>query len=668
MSRSGTSRLCLWMALSLLAVSAGAQAPDAAAPRAVPALIPMETLFAHDDVGAAKLSPDGNRIAIALRIKGRMVLTVHDLETGTGTQVAQADNEDISWYRWVNNQRLLFGTEDQQAAEHDNVLSDNVYAVDAAGGKVRRVALSVYQQIYIQGLITVKLRFPMEQGPVPGSDDILMGSKVASQHGVQKGISIWRVDTKMLTEDEVSFGIGGRIVDGYSDWRGRLRAVRVVDGDGITSLRYRSDDNAPWQTLPDSHPIFKGEGMEPEGFSPDGKTMWVSAYNGRDKRGLWAYDLDAKKIGDAIYLSDKADLAGGLVIDPLDGRLLGISVEAMAPEFHWFDPKWQAMQDMLDRALPFTVNRISGDLNKRVLIHAYSERIPGRYYLFDVEKRRLQEKFRQRPKLDAKQLADTGLMQYTARDGLPLHALLTLPPGRGDKKLPLVVLPHGGPYARDYWAFDPEVQMLANRGYAVLQPQFRGTTGFGYALFAGGHKTWGLSMQDDLEDGVNALAAKGTVDKARVCIWGSSYGGYAALMGAVKTPDLYRCVISFAGITDIGLKFTDDTSDYADSLWRDYGMETFIGDPKALQAQFEQTSPAKQAAKIKAPVLLVWADKDRRVTPKHAKAMLSALQGQGKTVQPLVLHNEEHGIMKLENRLEYRNAVEAFLKRYNPTD
>ena len=302
------------------------------------------------------------------------------------------------------------------------------------------------------------------------------------------------------------------------------------------------------------------------------------------------------------------------------------------------------------------------------MVHAYSERIPGRYYLFDVEKRKLQEKFRRHPKLDPMQMADTGLLQYAARDGLQLSALLTLPPGRGGKNLPLVVLPHGGPYARDHWAFDPEVQLLANRGYAVLQPQFRGSTGLGYPLFAAGHRTWGLAMQDDLEDGVNALAAKGTIAKDRVCIWGSSYGGYAALMGAAKTPNLYRCVISFAGVTDIGLMFSDDSSNYADSLWRDYGMETFIGDPATMQVQFEQTSPARQAARIQAPVLLVWSDKDRRVTPKHAKAMLSALQAQRKTVQPLVLQNEAHGIMKLENRVAYISAVEAFLKRYNPAD
>ena len=258
-------------------------------------------------------------------------------------------------------------------------------------------------------------------------------------------------------------------------------------------------------------------------------------------------------------------------------------------------------------------------------------------------------------------------MRYKARDGPEIPALLTLPPGGAKKNLPMVVMVHGGPYVRgNSWGWNAETQFLASRGYAVLEPEFRGSAGFGAKHFKAGFKQWGLAMQDDLADGVHWAVGKGIADGARVCIAGASYGGYATLMGLIKDPDLYKCGINWVGVTDIkllydgGWAFSNDTSDE----YKAYGMPEKTGDPVKDAAQSKATSPIQQAARITQPLMLAYGGVDRRVPINHGTAFRDAVMRTNKNVEWVEYPEEGHGWSLEKNNIDFWSRVERFLDRH----
>ncbi|CDG81165.1 alpha/beta hydrolase family protein [Janthinobacterium agaricidamnosum] len=304
-----------------------------------------------------------------------------------------------------------------------------------------------------------------------------------------------------------------------------------------------------------------------------------------------------------------------------------------------------------------------------LLVRSYSDQQPDVYRLFNTDNGKWQKVGGTYPKITAAQMATQELVHYQARDGLDIPAWLTLPHGvaRKDRKnLPLVVLVHGGPYLRGgSWAWDPEAQFLASRGYAVLQPEYRGSTGFGEKHFKAGWKQWGLTMQDDIADGTRWAIAEGIADSQRICIAGASYGGYATLMGLVNDPHLYRCGINWLGVTDIGLMYSGHWS-FASDLseeWKQYGMPELIGDPVKDAEQFKATSPVQQAARIKQPLLLAYGAADRRVPLYHGKKFRDAIKATNQDVEWVVYDEEGHGWTLPKNRIDFWSRVEKFLAR-----
>ena len=252
---------------------------------------------------------------------------------------------------------------------------------------------------------------------------------------------------------------------------------------------------------------------------------------------------------------------------------------------------------------------------------------------------------------------------YRARDGLPIMAYVTLPKGREAKALPLIALIHGGPWARDRWGFNAEVQMLAAMGYAVMQPQFRGSTGFGSEHLKKSYGQWGLAMQDDITDGVQSLVTQGTVDPKRVCIMGASYGGYATMMGLVKDPGLYRCGVNLLGVTNL---FYHASSGRSHDPELNYVLDTWVGDPVKLRDQFTATPPALQPQHITAPAYMVYGKKDRRVPVVHGREMRDALQKHGKAHEYVELEYEEHGFSSEAVQVDVYKGVQAFLRKHIP--
>ncbi|MBL0149896.1 MAG: S9 family peptidase [Ideonella sp.] len=267
------------------------------------------------------------------------------------------------------------------------------------------------------------------------------------------------------------------------------------------------------------------------------------------------------------------------------------------------------------------------------------------------------------PSIQAKQMGQTDFIRYKARDGLDIPAYITLPAGGAKKHLPLVVLVHGGPFVRGFsWRWDAEVQFLASRGYAVLQPEFRGSTGFGAKHFEAGWRQWGQAMQTDVADGTRWAIAQGIADPNRICIAGASYGGYATLMGLIQNPELFRCGINWVGVTDLNLLLTVQWSDMFDE-YRRYGAPRLIGDPVADAAMFKAASPLQNAARITQPLLMAYGAKDRRVPLVHGEKFRDAVLPHNKQVQWVVYPEEGHGWSKAETRIDFWGRVEKFLAR-----
>ncbi|HWD16725.1 MAG TPA: S9 family peptidase, partial [Casimicrobiaceae bacterium] len=307
-----------------------------------------------------------------------------------------------------------------------------------------------------------------------------------------------------------------------------------------------------------------------------------------------------------------------------------------------------------------TLQSVTDD-ESRMIVAATNDRTQGARYLYDRTADSLTKLGDVAPWLPEAKMAAMKPIQYKTRDGLTVDGYLTLPNGVEPAKLPVVVNPHGGPWARDGWGFNPEVQFLANRGYAVLQINYRGSTGYGRKFWEASFKQWGFAMQDDITDGVHWLIKQGIADPKRICIYGGSYGGYATLEGLVKTPDLYACGVDYVGVANL-FTFMKTIPPY----WKPFlaMMHQMVGDPEKDKERLAAASPALNADRIKAPLLIAQGARDPRVNKDESDQMVAALSKRGIDVPYLVKDNEGHGFHNEENQFDFYEAMEKFLAKY----
>jgi dipeptidyl aminopeptidase/acylaminoacyl peptidase len=349
------------------------------------------------------------------------------------------------------------------------------------------------------------------------------------------------------------------------------------------------------------------------------------------------------------------------VLDPYRNAVIGVRTGGLNPKVHWLDPEVAAQNRSLASAFSGKTVKVldhSAD-GQRVLVAVDTKSRPPTVHLVDFERSHADVVGEAYPGLTRATFGEVRSIRYLARDGASIPAYLTLPPGANGKDLPLVVMPHGGPESRDDDGFDYVAQFLATRGYAVLQPQFRGSTGFGDSFRRAGYRQWGGLMQDDVSDGVRHLIADGTASANHVCIVGFSYGGYAALAGAAFTPELYACAASIAGVSDLPAMLLTTRRSYgkeSDSIayWNDHiGLGS---DPSVIAK-----SPARSAATVKAPVLLMHGVEDSVVPIDQSERMAKALQSAGKPVTFIRLPGEDHWLSRTETRLQVLKELDAFL-------
>jgi dipeptidyl aminopeptidase/acylaminoacyl peptidase len=603
--------------------------------------IPVEVFFQRPAFGAMQLSPNGMYIVAVVRLKGRNNLEVIDLQKREARALTNFDDVDVLQVTWISDNRLLFAAGDAEEASGKARFS-GWFAVDRDGSSSKRL-----------GAITSLLEvFP------EGGDGIIVAARGRSSHS-----DVYRLNTETAHQKLLSFDHPGDVFGWVVDHKGIPRIARSYVK-GKQTLWYRESVDLPWTEIAEGTDIRLP--FIPLAFDYDSKTLYVAADREGDKRAIYTYDFETKKPGELIAGSSQVDIET-LIFSRSKRALAGVRYQADKPGVVWFDAEMARLQKSIDQALPDTFNELQvlDEKVHRALVLAYSDVNPGIIFLFDTEKLKLAELAKIRPWLDPKQLAERKPIHYGARDGLEIPAYLTLPKGSTDRKPPLVVIIHGGPWVRGFvWGFDLEAQFFASRGYAVLEPEFRGSAGHGRKLLSAGFKQWGLAMQDDITDGVEWLIKEGVVDKDRICLYGGSYGGYATLWGLIKTPDLYKCGVAYVAVTDLNLLFDVNWADLARSPFLDYGAKEVIGDPDKDAEKFRSVSPLANADKLRAPVLLAYGGSDNRVPIRHGNEFRGALDKYGKTYEWVVYRDEGHGFNRDENRFDFYRRVDAFLKKY----
>lgn len=615
--------------------------PGAAMAQAAP---PAALFFSPPVISGAALSPDGTRVAMThAGPGGRDRLVMIDLATLQPRVVLALEDADIPYFRWINDRRLVMLEGDRRSAEADQRGVSLFTAVDADGSNY------------------VALRGLRAQGLYWQSD----GDHVyLKRWEAQDFTRLYRVDSRRRTDPGRELEAPPWTTDWLLDQQGQLRAVITAQDDRL-ALRWRDPASGAWKLLHEQDRFTTDLGVVAP--LPDGRLLITRAPPGRDTQALYEWDPATGEPPAKPLLA-----VAGFDVHPHERvwrgeRLLGLRFLADAEVTWWFDEGMKRLQADVDRLLPVTTNQLTPPTHGNspwVLVRSHSDRQPTRYHVLDTRSGKLTLIGAARPDVQPARMGAMRFARYRARDGLEIPTYLTLPPGHGGgaaQRLPMVVLVHGGPWVRGgHWAWQPEVQFLASRGYAVLQPEFRGSTGFGALHMKAGFRQWGQAMQDDLADGVRWAVEQGVADPARVCIVGASYGGYAALMGLVRQAEVFRCAASFAGLGELERLF--DSRSWSDSsTWQRHGLPRLVGDRVADAQLLREHSPLHQAARIKGPLLLGHGKVDWRVPVAHSEDLAAALKPLNQQVQLVVYEREGHSLSAPENRIDWWTRVERFL-------
>ncbi len=615
-----STRLFLFAFLWLLATASTAAVPD------LPLSIKDTTKRAS--LSDLTLSPDGKYIA-AIAIKGESRRAIL-IDTSTmvsrfliAEQTYMGNPVEIEWF----NERML-------------VVSSTMNTYRGETGYARIVDL--------------------EGKEVVNAGDYYIGKVTPDAAGNGRFAAGWNdgsitrinVATKELTI--LNSSVPGERVTRLLDPDGELRMAVTASSafwtdDTTMTYWFRVSQDQKWEKLA-TFP-FLSDRWIPRYFTSDGKSLVVSSRQGRDTLAYFRYDLAERKLGEMMVGHPTEDVYADL--DTSEEKASYVMTRGMKPQIEWFDPVCGSLQRAVDVALPGHINLMQGKCKESVLIFSYSDTDPGQWLVLNVVTGAMRLVAALRPEINVEKMRPMQIVNYKARDGLNVPAYLTMPAGDGPK--PTIVFIHGGPQARDGWGWNPEVQMLAARGYAVFQPQFRGSEGFGKRYTEAGYGQWGLAMQDDITDGVRWLIANGHADPARICIYGASYGGYAALWGLAKTPELYRCGASFAGVSDIGIMLKDDSDINARATGR-LAIKRQVGQGQGKQV-FDDVSPLRNAGRIMAPVLIAHGEWDNRVNVWHSTKMVDALRSNNKDVEWLELEQEGHGIYHEKNQELFFTAL-----------
>lgn len=629
---------------------------------------PAEAFATLPAISDVALSPGGTLLAWADRSNVEARAVVFDLAAGkVRHQVALGKDIKLRDINWADDQTVLVNlsqTEKKKNADEDRWRFEyfRTLAIDVDSGKSHILLMTSGARQLVTGATLEAFRTEKPRTVVMSTLDYTLGearSEMGTRLAGKEEDSGW---VATLFEVDTTTGKGKPIETGSqftkqwavnaaghcvarSEWNPKLSTYRVL-----------ANRSAGWKEI---YSRKDGSTLSLEGVTDDGLTVAAIGPNESGKRVLYGIALDGS--GTKVLYEDAQYDVVDVDHDRFTGAPIGVRLGGPDQGFHWFDDSARRRADSVARAFKGLNVQVYGRSQdgKRLLAKVDSASRPAIYYLVDFNKKTADIVGDEYPGLADVALGDKRAISYRARDGTNIPAYLTLPPGSTGKNLPLVVLPHGGPHQHDDLGFDWWAQFLATRGYAVLQPQFRGSTGYGDAFLSAGYRQWGGLMQDDVTDGVKAMVEQGVADAKRICIAGASYGGYAALAGAAFTPELYRCAVSVSGVADLPAMLATDKEawgaedpDYLDEV-------RTVGNP--LDPDLDKRSPVRAADKIRIPVLLIHGQDDTVVRISQSEAMARALEHAGRPYSFVKLAGEDHWMSRTETRLQIMKEIEKFL-------
>ncbi len=605
--------------------------------------IPVEDFFKNPQFMQLQLSPDGKHLAALAPYNGRRNIVVME---ANGLQkpkaVTDLEDYDIDTFFWGNDNRIIF------TLDKDGTEAFALYAINKDGGHVKTL---VEPKVSI-GARAIRAAFIVDRLRDDPDHVIVSYNKRRVKAPDLYKLNINTGKLKVIGKNN------GKTQGNVLDREGKLRIITELDGTTQT-IRYRDNREQDWRTLMTSSALE--EGISPLNFDYDGNTLYVASNKGRDSNAIYKYNIKDNELGELVFEQKGIDVTS-LIFSYAKKKLIGFAWEDDKPRIIFIDEERKSLQKNIDLAFAGKIARITSlsDDEQLAVITTFSDTSPAEYYLLDRKKGNVKFLASSRNWIKPEEMAPMKPVQYQSRDGLTIHGYLTLPKDYQAGRIPLIINPHGGPFGvRDSWGFNTEHQLFANRGYAVLQMNFRGSGGYGHKFQTAGYKEWGNKMQNDVTDGVKWAIKEGFADPENICIYGASYGGYATMAGLTFTPELYKCGINYVGVTDIELLF--ETMPEAWELAEEY-MKEQIGDPDN-EKFMRSISPLYHVENIKAPLLIIHGKRDPRVNIKHATKLRSRMKDLNKPLEWLVKKKEGHGFSGEENRIEAYTKMDAFLKK-----
>jgi dipeptidyl aminopeptidase/acylaminoacyl peptidase len=632
------------LCVSAILAAACASAPVAEKTSAVPKQFPLRDFFANPERAYFRLSDDGRTLGFMQPVsidgaRRRMNVYVQPLDgsrpVGEPRKLTSETARDISIYYWKGSDTILY---EKDFGGDENF---HVVAVDVKSGRITDLT-------------------PGEKVRASIQDDLPEdATHILVQHNRRNAevFDVYRIDLANGKEELVAQNPGD-IIGWQTDHAGRVRMA--VRSQGLNTITlYRPDEKAEWKTIITTD--YKTE-VDPAFFTADNAKLYMISNRGRDKKALVVLDPARPDAEEVLFVDSEVD-AGNVQWSRARKRVTSVNYLKEKNERRFFDPYEENVFARLKAKLPgmeFNLQNSTRAEDKYV-VAAFNDRTPGSRYIYDVKADTLSKLGDINPKIPAEAMAPMKPISYTSRDGLTIHGYLTLPVGREPKNLACIVNPHGGPWARDAWGYNPEIQFLANRGYCILQMNFRGSTGYGRKFWEASFGQWGLKMQDDITDGAKWLIAQGIADPKRIGIYGGSYGGYATLAGVVYTPDLYAAAVDYVGVANL-FTFMNTIPPY----WKPFlpKFQDMVGHPEKDKERMAATSPVMHVDRIKTPLFIAQGARDPRVNKAESDQVVEALKKRGVEVQYMVKDDEGHGFRGEDNQFEFYAAMEKFFSEH----
>ncbi|HUU45280.1 MAG TPA: S9 family peptidase [Acidobacteriota bacterium] len=629
-----SDRKTRWLAVGAVIVLVGMAAAHAAA--VVPPLIPKDLLFGNPERAQARLSPDGTRMSyLAPNEEDVLNVWVGTIGQNDDRMITADTLRGIRIHFWAEDNKHILYMQDKGGDENWRI-----YAVNLDNGSIRD--LTPFDSVQAS---------PVALDPNHPNELLAQMNKRDMRLMDLYNINLTTGDMTLVGENP------GNIVGWVPDNKFKVRAAWAATQDGGFELLVRPTEADEFHSLVAWGP---DEDSQPYGFTPDGTSMYIGDSRDFNVTRLKTINVSTGEEAVVIY-DEKVDL-GSVMIHPTEYHVQAVS-------FNYDRERWKILDQSIAADIEAIRNTFDGEFSivsrdhadKTWLVAFSSDVKPTRYFAYDRDTKEAEFLFTARPKLDEYTLAPMTFAEIPTRDGLTLPSYLTLPPGAEPKNLPMVLNVHGGPWARDAWGYNPEAQWMANRGWAVLQVNFRGSTGFGKEFVNAGNKEWGRRMQDDLTDAVQWAIDQGYADPTKVAIYGGSYGGYACLAGAAFTPDVYCCGVDIVGPSNL-LTLIASIPPYWEPLLKMFNYR--LGDPIADEEMLKERSPLFSADKIRIPLLIGQGANDPRVKQAEAEQIVAALKANEQYVEYVVYPDEGHGFARPENRLDFYGRSENFLQKY----